>query len=493
MSYQQITPLKDIRGSNFPNATIRIPFELTNRTWVPRDSYLRFRIKFTKANGEFLACSDDIAPNMGTIANLFQNIKLEMAGKCVEEISDYIPQIDALHTRLNNSKTWLDGVGKSTNWWQYNQRERMREVSDDGVGIFYPACTVGDNRVEMGFDANNNTVAIDDVGLLTFAVGAGGAALPLVNPYQVGDIFRIFGVDYLVLDVLNNITMEVSKGNPFPANTSDWFRVPAAQVPSSLRSNVEFIWKPPLGIWDSPMMPPGMYSLIFVPANEANYQNMSVESVRENKLQNIDFKMEIEDIYLYLYTMRDNPFANKTSSTIPFTTIKAQVEDLDSLGLQQKQFALVRPISAMTVCFQDKTVISDTRFSASKFKVRNSLELSLERLFLQYRGVKLPSPDSDPDYTKPNDYLTQRYFETLMYSGQMEDGESKTDWLQRGPYYHFALDDNDPELNNDKKAVISFQFSSDLSTSGQIIFFYHNDKQLLLTLKNGRVLEPHLI
>ena len=50
------------------------------------------------------------------------------------------------------------------------------------------------------------------------------------------------------------------------------------------------------------------------------------------------------------------------------------------------------PTSALAVCFQDNQIVSDTRYSASQFKVAGGAELKLNRLFVSYANQS-PSLD----------------------------------------------------------------------------------------------------
>ena len=81
-------------------------------------------------------------------------------------------------------------------------------------------------------------------------------------------------------------------------------------------------------------------------------------------------------------------------------------------------------------------------------------------MFIQYAGQSKPSPDGDPSYTSPADYLSSRYAESQLYSmSYFSEGspEDKSDWLARGPYYHFAWPrDGASEATH---VTVNFQFA----------------------------------
>jgi hypothetical protein len=132
--YQQYTPSRDVTGANCPNGSIHIPFQTSGLTWWnPSKSYLRFRVKLTKNGTDRLTVGDNIGPNMNLCANLFQSMEFRVGGSnMVSQISSFVPQIDALQTRMSKSKAWLDSIGASTNFTQADLNSRVNEVSSNG-------------------------------------------------------------------------------------------------------------------------------------------------------------------------------------------------------------------------------------------------------------------------------------------------------------------------------------------------------------------------
>ncbi len=291
LTYEQIPPLKSIQGTSFPGGRIEHRFELSgNRWWIPSRSYLRLRAELTNGDGSRINLQQttadgrpfdsvrggDKAPNMGVMGNLFQSMEFKIAQKVVSRISDRVAQVDALYNRLNYSKAQLDGWASSTNWWQPSFEERQQLICLGG-SVNDP---VPDAVIKPSAD-QASTVAISTLGVVTGAVNAN-----FTDTLRVGDKIRlgtnVAGADagdYAVTEIADDTTAEVF---PYPianiAATALWQRVRQKQSPQ--RTAIEFIWKPPLGIFSCPYaLPAGRYELSMIPQNSAEYMKKAIESL----------------------------------------------------------------------------------------------------------------------------------------------------------------------------------------------------------------------
>ena len=109
MAYDQHPPTRDITNGAFSNGAIRYRFSTAGQKWwMPSRSYLRLRMSITKKDNAGvdvpLDLADGVAPTMGTCASLFQSAEMRINDKVVSRIGDFMPQIDALETRLSKSK-----------------------------------------------------------------------------------------------------------------------------------------------------------------------------------------------------------------------------------------------------------------------------------------------------------------------------------------------------------------------------------------------------
>ncbi len=288
LSYEQVPPLKSIQGTSFPGGRIEHRFELSgNRWWIPSRSYIRLRASLTNGDGTLIEMKDDKAPNMGVMGNLFQSMEFKIAQKVVSRISDRVAQVDALYNRLNYSKSQLDAWGSSTNWWQPSYDVRKALCAADG--FVNCDCTVGIetnvavnlDRVGQGYDdaaaANSNSIAIgNNNGIITFAKNGGADIADLTAVHTIGSTITYLGVVYTVT-AYNFVDVNAATATVIPlvvggiaaASNVDWF-VNDAQVnegasnknQSPQRCNLEFIWRPPLGIFSCPYaLPAGRYEL----------------------------------------------------------------------------------------------------------------------------------------------------------------------------------------------------------------------------------------
>jgi hypothetical protein len=191
MEYDQHPPTRDVTTTNFPNGAIHFRWQTSGQKWwVPSRSYLRVRCKLGRADGVQLTLDDNIAPNMGLCASLFQSAEFRINDKTISRISDFMPQVDAIETRLSKSKAHLEGIGAASNLWDVDFAKRQSVVIADGV---YNPIVVSSrtSRTQLGFDAATNTIAIAaDTGVLTFAAN-GGQALPNPLPFSSGDEIEI--------------------------------------------------------------------------------------------------------------------------------------------------------------------------------------------------------------------------------------------------------------------------------------------------------------
>jgi len=134
--YIQISPSRDVTGSNFPNGSQYYNFETSGNTWwCPAKSYLRYRVEYTRADGNPLdpaAAADlEISPNPMMIANLYQSCEFRIGGQTVGQIGDFLPQVDALKMRMSKSKPWLDSLGELSNFCSANDDLRKSEIMKD--------------------------------------------------------------------------------------------------------------------------------------------------------------------------------------------------------------------------------------------------------------------------------------------------------------------------------------------------------------------------
>ncbi len=532
LTYEQVPPLKNVQGTGFPGGRIEHRWEVSgNRWWIPSRSYIRLRAKLTNGDGSAIiadslgATGGDKAPNMGVMGNLFQSMEFKIAQKVVSRISDRVAQVDALYNRLNYSKSQLDSWGAGTNWWQPDFDTRSNLISQDGLivnQINYSNRSV-ETAAFIDFDiaTPNNASYTAATKTLTFIVN-GGAAIDIRNNQilHIGD--RVIGVGgnfnnniYEITEIIDGLTCHADQLNAAEADVAAEtvgnleFELASAQKnnKSPQKSELEFIWKPPLGIFSCPYaLPAGRYELSMIPQNSAEYMKKAIESFQadinqRSQLDNngliSDIQFEVIDLNFYVATT-EGPRVDDLTYMIDIEDINCQVENVTGGGFQQKNFDVEPSTTALTIAWQQQSAGLNTLHSQSKFKFLSSNpefdsgELALKRFFVRYGLDQKPSPDYDPDYEGNKSYITELYAETQLYSGQkFNDGapESQQDWIDRGPYLYFAW----PRDATDEatRVNINYQFDDSVTVTNvaRTLLFNHYKNVAMITVKDGRVVD----
>ena len=523
MEYEQHPPTRDVTLTNFPNGAIHFRWQTSGQKWwIPSRSYLRIRFQLAKQNGAQLNSSDNIAPNMGLCASLFQSAEFRINDKTVSRISDFMPQVDALETRLSKSKGYLESVGAVSNLWDADFYKRQSVVVADSV---YNPIVISSrtSRTQLGFDAATNTVAIAaDTGVLTFAQ-AGGAALPAALPFVAGDEIEIVvggavgTVRYVVSNVINATTLQLNNLQTIAvaAAAVEFTRIRSVS-PNEARkvSEFELIWQPPLSIFKVGHALPSMKAeLVLNPQTASVYQKYAIQSIGVDKTPNTattaapsagsNYIFNVQNMYFYCNTV-EGPRADDVTYLLDLEQTNCQSEQFgaNQQGLTQRNFDVSPSTYALTVAYQDARSGNDTLHSSSIFKVTNvagtsnNEEQKLSRFFINYAGQSLPAPDADPDFAPAKDYTTQRYIESQIYNGAMFDtggAESLEEWHKRGSYYYFSW----PRDGTDRSTRVTVH--NEFSRNGgadtvhfRLLLFSHSKQVARVRVQDGRVIDVQL-
>lgn len=513
-SYEQIAPTRDVTGTSaISNGAIHFRWNSSGmKWWCPNKSYLRMRLKLAKSNGDQLLTSDDVAPTMAQCASMFQALEFRINDKVVSKISDFVPQIDILETRINKSKAWIDSVGASANFLNPDIRARRDDVTADGKegDLFFSSST----RVQMGYDALN-TVAVGVDGVITFAANGGAAPPANANVWAIGDQIEIDSgnaavgtLSYRISAIINATTLQANNIAPtaLGAGALVFRRIRALPNPalSNARnaSSYELIWTPPLSIFKlAHALPMGKYELILSPQTASSLPTYLVESLSAAKTLS-NFSYNIVDMYLYLNTV-EGPREDNLTYFLDLDCTSCQSEGNLKPQFRQENFDVSPSTYALTVAFQDIRAGTDTRFSPTKFKSyivgpsagETGEELKMNRMYVSYAGQNLPSPDADPQFQTLTaiDYTTQRYMESQLYSGNYFDAggaETLLEWKNRGPYYYinWARDGNDRST----RVQVNQQFDTALTTNldnTRVLLFSHYKQVCAVRIAEGRVVD----
>jgi hypothetical protein len=251
-------------------------------------------------------------------------------------------------------------------------------------------------------------------------------------------------------------------------------------------------------------LPSGRYELVLNPQTSTSFQKRAIESILGLTSKNPtlpgggaqDFKVNVENMYLYTATV-EGQRADDITYLLDLEQTRCQSEKIDNTNFQQKNFDVSPSTYALTAAYQDLRAGENTAISASKFKCYDaaavpstSQELKLNRFFIQYAGQNLPAPDADPEFKADRDYTTQRYTESLVYSGSYYDtggSEKIEEWQDRGAYYHFAW----PRDGTDRSTRVNVhqQFDAADVANMRLLLFDHSKQVARVRIQDGRVVD----
>ena len=493
LTYEQKPPSRDITGPAFPNGAIHIRWEVAGQKWwVPSKSYLRMRVKLSKSDGSILTTAEQIAPNMGLCANLFQSAEFRINDKTVSRISDFMPQIDALHNRMNKSSSWLKSIGASTNLWQPELQERVNLVSSNGTtarGEGTPVKTVI-KPLELDIRVGTTLQYTTATKLLTFT----DAYLPaLGQKLNVGEniVFTADAVNGVLagktlkiktITAINSITVEDNDIVADQAAVVADYTFEKDIEASRRVKEFELTWQPPLSIFKlGHALPTMKCELILNPQTSSVYKQVAVETAltSTNKVSGTDYDFSVSDMYMYINTLEAERVDNLTYY-LDLESVNCQTDTMvGSSGFNQKNFDVQASTHALTVAYQDQRVNSDTRFSSSKFKAYDATgetqqELGLERFYLSYASQQQPSPDADPEFELGVDNTVQRYLETQLNTGGYFDSggaETIAEYHKRGSYYHFDFPKD--ATDNSTRVVVNQKFNTNVSNMRALLFNHY--------------------
>jgi len=550
MEYEQHPPTRDVTKTNFPNGAIHFRWQTSGQKWwVPSRSYFRLRCQLAKPNGALLDSGDNIAPNMGLCASLFQSAEFRINDKTVSRISDFMPQIDALENRLTKSASWLKSVGADVNFWDGDYQARQSAVVGDGILIkeLTEISIAGTEftRADLGFDAaggagndRNAAAYTEATGLVVFSQN-GGAALPadVRTLFPIGSYFTYFSIQGAtgndnrlnrparVVKHISATSIQLQTGvigaNVAVDGRTDWAKTvatPNAQNNVARKvSEFELIWQPPLSIFKVGHALPSMKAeIVLNPQTASVYQKYAIQTLitAENDSQpntaTIDapsagsnYIFNVLNMYFYCNTV-EGPRADDVTYLLDLEQTNCQSEQFGASqnGFTQRNFDVSPSTYALTVAYQDSRSGNDSRNSPSIFKVSdpnrtsNNEEQKLSRFFINYAGQNLPAPDADPNFTPLIDYTTQRYIESQIYNGAMFDtggAESLEEWHKRGSYYYFSW----PRDGTDRstRVTVHNQFTGNggaNTTHLRILLFSHSKQVARVRVQDGRVIDVQL-
>ncbi len=492
--HRQVPPLRGIQNDNFASGNINYRFELgSTQYWVPSKSYLRCKIDITDENGDILLVNDNIAPSMGLMSHLFKSAEFRIGQQTVSRISDNMPRIDSLRKRIRKSKSWMDTVGRSLNFWSPDFKQRQQDVCLGPVAsdyVEYEREEMKINETASNADGGNDIILSAEVDLHLRGVKNGD----LISYRDV--VYTILGIGPDRVIVGENIAGAVAGIDDFTFAIKQPNEYLGSDNKPRRAKTHELIWVPPLSIFEyTKPLPVGRYELSLTPNTLNDFQQRCIESIGA-KVAGTDYKVSIKELNLYIYQY-DGPRVSTTEYLVDMDEIRCQrtVLDDNNGGRQMKQFDVSPSTYALTLAFGDTKATQSTEYSESKFKVGKSTESdkseSLSGYYISFGGQQQPSPDADPVYDPDNgvDNIAREYVDTLLATGAIYDSggaETIQEWSARGRYYTKVFDrDRDAR---DTRVTLSMGFNVPFTNNeAEVLLFDHYRSVAVVTVENGAV------
>jgi hypothetical protein len=535
-NYYEVPCTRNLQSGNFAQGVQDFVFSIgAPNCWVPSKSYFRVDMSLYAAGGVSpLKPSQMTAFADNAVGNLYDNTYARAGQQDISSLVQYSAQASALDVRVNNTLPWLKSMGSSTAVNESSFMKRLQQVSanagqnaNDGPQLTrlnsyenreifrpeplasYGTLNVTIARAVTTAGANPQSVApsvlTGDAGML-FTSGmpsvltaanqasnntpsnTGGSVLP-------GDIIVVQGIEYEIESVLSATQLLLATATDILGPTPDWFIVRADVIRSKqASSSVYALWQPPIGLFKySEELGAGDYRIQLNP--NSNFILNAVETRNTNYAAASPYSLVINDVRFYCYV--EKRMIPDTVRDLYLTEMLVQSKPYSS----NLQFSVPPSTTAITIFVQDGSVGGNPNIPPSMFRMLDNTDLNLQNIQVTYANVSKPSTNWQSNYAVAHtsaantfngsgtNKLEQRYHDSYEETGleiKLGGCESFYDYLQRGPFYHFAFE---RDVNNKSTEVqITSVFSPNNNPTNMRLFIVaHYRKTVQITTANGLV------
>ena len=512
--YKQITSERDLSTTNFPNGEIKYKYRMPPGHQINLDkSFIRMRCKLSKANGNQLDTGDLIAPNYLMAYGLFKQMYHCINGVQVGEVRSYCSQVGALRHRITYPQSYKDKFLATTNFAKIDFDQRQNDIITKGIqdeGSLkrqsFHMLNQADGTHILGTEelrVNENVAGSNTGNLVEYrnAGGGGNGAIDLrQTELEIGD--KIVFNNNLGLGqtrsivAINQFSVQID-GREIPTFPSEdilgsvFFYEKRGGKKSKQSQEFELVFKPPMGVWHKDVwLASHDMELKLYPHPDGTYQKNVIESIGTNRTHGSanDFLFEVEDMIMYVALLKQKHEDGEYACS--YDDMRCQLTNLTTTSNVDNHFVVDRDAHSFTVAFQDENVENNTQYSATKFKIRNDEELKLNRYYIDYNGIILPDPYPQIEKTSSKDFLTQRYYESIMYSdaNNSYDVESLDDWQNAGVFFTHKFGKS---MKQTEKVTVSTLFENDAFTTNQVshnpnlLLFDHFTRTFKMVVSNG--------
>ena len=433
----EVACTRDVNGNNFSKGVQDYPFSVGGAwSFVPAKSYFRMRCTVTNADTSQPTTIDNIALADGFCNNLFNNAYFRAGQQDVSQITSFLPQAAMVKHRLHKSGAWTKTVGSDSQNLEPSFRKRVHRIASNGSDPLEPdlpylAHLPGATVSQAQVDANGDVVL---------------ANASLFANIKEGDTFTIAGdtagpgggpTTYTVVTAPIDDDGSTMVAEPETASSGQGpvlFKRPNPRNYQK-KNQLEFIFQPPLGIfdYDQPMYG-GDYRISLNPIS--NFQQAAIESLHSLSSTAGNFKFEVTDLHFYVALVRMN---NPLDSVIRLNLTECAIQT--KAYSKTLDFTVPPSTFGIAVYLQDTAAGSDTRVPPNIFKLISGEDEDLRQFQMTYANISKPSTDWSTELGDGKNYMIQRYYDTLSNAGlTLESGGTETfaDWLSRGGLYFYT-------------------------------------------------------
>jgi len=485
-------------------------------SWHPSKSYLRVGMTVLGSGAAQPTASQMVALADNAVGNLFINASLRAGEGEISKCLAGLPQASALVARTKPNP-WLKSLAQGTGLNEPQFSKRVMSVASDSAGDAYLGA---ENEMYKPVDALHFSDATVDISALQGTNNAGSVAFPLVQngglvngvdtlfqtgmptdagaptggSVAVGDVLVVRGVSYSISAVDSETELKVSAPSSVSAGapTTDWYIIRKDQIRAPQSSNTVYaIWRPPLGIFDyAEGLGSGNFKLSLSP--NPNYSVAAIETKNNDYVAGTSFNLRVSSIKLYTY---------QEKLRIPDQIMELPLMEYQVLSKPWQstlQFSVSPDTQAITIFIQDRLAGWSALIPPSMFKTIDNSDLKLGKIQVSYANINRPPTPFDSDFGSHINEMQQRYRDTYHELGLDTSAlgcETYSDYLQRGPMYHYCFV-RDRESRATEVSVSTTFNGLPSGPSGGTALVYciaHFKSSVRLTTAEGRIVASQML
>jgi hypothetical protein len=443
-TWTEVSCTRAINGDLFSQGVIDFPFSIGYpNTFIPSKSYFRATLQLNRGiTADAPLVSDMVGFSENPAGNLFSTCEVKMGGVQVSKTTSFAQQASMLKLRSGSSYAFLKSIGADCNQLNPSLSTRIQSVSSD---VAIGSKVNSDNYITKPLITYRVALA---AGVATFTNPAPGvAAVENTNTFATaGDELVIAGQSFIVRTTAANATLTVTSASTSDiAATLDFYFVKRNITRTPQAHNIIYaVYQPPCGFFDeSEPMCAGDYRVSLNP--NSYYKKAIVQSIFNLSQDPIlaNYNVSVIDVKFYLYTEKQSIVDCVRTMNLYEMSIQ------NKLYSENLQFTIPSSTQKISIFMQSPEANYSNIYPPSRFSCPLDVDLGIKSIQLSYAGVQKTSTLYESSFTSVGglpaatsytNQLQQRFIESnesFNKDASIGCGESYSDWLERGPIFHF--------------------------------------------------------